>query len=170
MTDFSVRRATAADTRIVARHRAEMFSDIGSLTSPLHDQLVAETITYLEKAIPSGEYVGWLAAPSGRPGEIVAGAGVQIRTVLPHPLAAGGVSMVAHGRQGIVINVFTEKAWRGKGAARRLMVEVMEWARASGLETLVLHAAVDGRHLYETLGFVPTNEMRYQGLLGADDR
>jgi hypothetical protein len=41
----------------------------------------------------------------------------------------------------------------------------MEWAASSGLETLVLHASDDGRHLYERLGFVATNEMRYPGTL-----
>ena len=44
------------------------------------------------------------------------------------------------------------------------MEEVLHWARGSGLETLVLHASTEGRHLYEQLGFLPTNEMRF----GAD--
>jgi len=170
MTSFSIRRATAADVRVIARHRAEMFSDIGSLPRSLYDRLVADTIAYLEKAIPSGEYLGWLVAPAGKPEEIVAGGGVQLRRTLPHTVNADGEAVLVQGRQGIVLNVYTEKAWRGKGAARALMEAIMTWAHTSGLETLVLHASKDGRHLYETLGFVQTNEMRYQGLLGGDSR
>ena len=35
----------------------------------------------------------------------------------------------------------------------------------------VLHASAEGRALYERLGFVATNEMRFSGsLLGQDDR
>jgi GNAT superfamily N-acetyltransferase len=170
MTSFSIRRATAADVRLIARHRAEMFSDMGSLPRSLYDRLVADTVVYLEEAIPKEEYIGWLAAPASRPEEIVAGAGVQVRRTLPHPIDAGGSARLVHGRQGIVINVYTEKRWRARGAARCLMDAVMTWAHASGLETLVLHASKDGHHLYETLGFVQTNEMRYQGLLGRDKR
>ena len=50
--------------------------------------------------------------------------------------------------------------------ARRLMTEILSWARAVRLESLVLHAATDGRPLYEQLGFVATNEMRFTGDLG----
>ena len=39
-------------------------------------------------------------------------------------------------------------------------------AKASDLDTLVLHASPDGRPLYERLGFQQTNEMRYHGWLG----
>jgi hypothetical protein len=38
---------------------------------------------------------------------------------------------------------------------------VLDWARRESLDTLVLHASDDGRALYEKLGFVQTNEMRY---------
>ncbi len=45
------------------------------------------------------------------------------------------------------------------------MGELLAWAASNGLETLVLHASDAGRHLYERIGFVPTNEMRYRGSL-----
>jgi hypothetical protein len=51
------------------------------------------------------------------------------------------------------------------------MRHVLEWARAQRLDRLVLHASAEGRALYERLGFVATNEMRFSGsLLGQDDR
>lgn len=142
-----------------------MFSDMGQLPPALYDPLVKETIARLITMIPAGEYTGWLAAPSADPATIVAGAGVQLRQALPHALAAANHEVLARGRQGIVLNVFTEKAWRKKGAARQLMDAVLAWAREARLDTLVLHAAPDGRHLYESLGFVQTNEMRFTGRL-----
>jgi hypothetical protein len=33
------------------------------------------------------------------------------------------------------------------------------WSREQGYANLFLHASNEGRHLYETLGFAPTNEM-----------
>ena len=160
---FSVRRATVADVAVIAGHRAGMFGDMGQLPQPLYQPLVAATTRYLEAAIPREEYVAWLAAPQDDPGRVVAGAGVQVRSVLPHPIGP----KLAKGRQGIVLNVFTERAWRRRGLARLLMDHVLRWARTSGLDTLVLHASDDGRPLSEELGFVPTNEMRFTGDLRA---
>jgi len=65
--------------------------------------------------------------------------------------------------QGVVLNVYTEPTWRRRGLAALLMQHVLEWAEANKVKTLVLHASGDARPLYEKLGFVPTNEMRYTG-------
>jgi hypothetical protein len=38
---------------------------------------------------------------------------------------------------------------------------IIDWSREQKLDRLVLHAAEDARPLYERLGFVSTNEMRF---------
>ena len=40
------------------------------------------------------------------------------------------------------------------------MMTILAWLREQGLQSVDLHASDAGRHLYETLGFEPTNEMR----------
>jgi GNAT superfamily N-acetyltransferase len=141
-----------------------MFLDMGSATPEIVARLVAETEIYLRDAIPRGEYLGWLAYPAEAPERAVAGAGVQVRRVLPFPQRSpDGHVEVAQGRQAIVLNVYTEPAFRRRGLARQLMTEILRWAGTVRLESLVLHAAPDGRHLYEELGFVATNEMRFMG-------
>jgi GNAT superfamily N-acetyltransferase len=164
---FQVRRATVAEADLIARHRAEMFVEMGRLAPPLYDPLVAATRQYLAEAIPAEEYVGWLACPADAPREVVAGAGVLLRRVPPHPLRDPGAVGLAVGRQGLVLNVYTRPAWRRRGAAELLLRHILAWAADSGLETLVLHASAEGRPLYERLGFVPSNEMRYAGSLAA---
>ena len=159
---FRIRPATLADIDVIAHHRSGMFSDMGSAGPELLDELEALTRACLLDAIPRGEYIGWLACPASKPDSVVAGAGVQLRRVLPFPKrAADGLGSIAHGRQGIVLNVYTERAYRGQGLARRLMQEILAWARVQGLDSLVLHAAPAGRALYESLGFSATNEMRF---------
>src|SRR5690242_20657892 len=108
-----------------------------------------------------GEYVGWLAMPRDDDA-VIGGAGVQRRLVRPHPqpLADGRVA-VALGRHAIVVNVYTEPAWRRQGVGEALMRHVLDWAAAERLDRLVLHASDQGRRLYQRLGFVPTNEMRF---------
>jgi GNAT superfamily N-acetyltransferase len=156
---ITVRRAMAADAATIANHRVGMFRDMGVLAPDLEPQLHVATEVYLRDAMPRGEYVGWLASVSDREDDIVAGAGVQIRRILPRPMDAE--NRIAIGLEGLVLNVFTEKEWRRQGIAERLMREVLAWAATSEIDKLVLHAAEDGRNLYERLGFVQTNEMRY---------
>jgi GNAT superfamily N-acetyltransferase len=159
-----IREATIADIDTVAHHRVAMFSDMNSVTPDAAGSLKLATQTFLRDAIPRREYRGWLASFATQPSRIVAGAGLQLRRVLPFPRRwPDGHGDVAHGREAIVLNVYTEPAFRRQGLARRLMHEVLSWARAEGLESLVLHAAPDGCVLYERVGFAPTNEMRYMG-------
>ena len=157
---FDIRNAAVADAPVIARHRAGMFSDMGQLPPALYPELIDRTIEYLQQALATGEYIGWLAAVDGT-GEIIAGAGVQLRRILPRPIVNGGVTRIALAREAIVLNVFTEPAWRRKGVARQLMDYILEWAAAAQIDRLVLHASDEGRPLYERLGFVLTNEMRY---------
>ena len=161
---FVVHRARVEDAVVIARHRARMFEEMHLLAAERTDELMEKAGHYLRVAISSGEYVGWLARHGTAQGEIVGGAGVQVRNTLPHPRTPVNAP---HGREAIVLNVFTEPAWRGRGVAELLMRRVIAWAREAGMHTLVLHASEAGRPLYERLGFASTNEMRFTGTLGA---
>jgi len=165
MTDeFHVRLATPADAPGLARHRVEMFRDMGTLPQHQVAPLLAAAERDLAAWLESGEYVSWVACPLDRPSEIVAGAGIQIRRLLPRPIP--GSPTIRVGPEAIVLNVFTERAWRRRGVARQLMKHAIAWSKAHGIARLVLHASPEGRPLYEQLGFEPTNEMRYTGELG----
>jgi GNAT superfamily N-acetyltransferase len=165
--EFRVRPATPEDAAIIARHRARMFEEMGQLPPDAFDALRQDAETFLRRAIARGEYLGWLAMPVATPDLVVAGAGVQRRQVLPHPVPrpSGGVG-IAKGRHAIVLNVYTEPDWRRRGLGELLMREVLAWSRSERLDRLVLHASEAGRSLYERLGFVATNEMRFAGELG----
>ena len=62
----------------------------------------------------------------------------------------------------MIVNVYTEPAYRRRGLARRLMIAMLDWLRQQGYGTVSLHASDYGRPLYESLGFKVTNEMRLQ--------
>jgi len=158
---FAIRRATAADAPVLARHRAGMFRDMGELPDELQDMLVQASTAYFARAIPEGSYVAWVAHKRDAPGEIVGGAGLQLRELLPRPLSAR--TRLMRGPQALILNVFTERPWRRRGVAEALMRELLEWCRGNGVESVVLNASHEGRPLYEKLGFTPTNEMRYEG-------
>lgn len=158
---YRIRRATTADAGVLARHRAEMFRDMGELPGGLYDTLIDAARAYLTQAVTDGRYVGWVAELDAKSREVVGGAGLQLRELLPRPHV--GRERLVRGPQGLIVNVYTERAWRRKGVADALMRELLQWCRGNGIESVVLHASDEGRPLYEKLGFRPTNEMRYDG-------
>ena len=77
-----IRQATVEDADVIARHRALMFTEMHEVIPARAAELTEKTGRYLQVAIPSGEYVGWLAHESAAPGAILAGAGIQLRKTL----------------------------------------------------------------------------------------
>jgi GNAT superfamily N-acetyltransferase len=161
MEGFHIRLALPDDAPLIAQHRARMFQDMGQVPESSFAEFRARCEPRIRAMLETGEYVGWLACPDDQPSHVVAGVGVQVRQTLPHP--SGEVDdnfAIAEGRQGLIINVFTEPEWRRRGVAGLLMQEIIAWAREQRLDRLVLHASDEGRALYEGVGFKPSNEMR----------
>ena len=155
---FRVRRATVRDAGIIAWHRARMFQDMGEVSGHAFETLRSKAQSRLKDWLERGDYLGWLASLADKPGIIVGGAGVQLQPILPRPL---NISAIGKGRQGTIVNVFTEPEWRRRGVAALLLEEIIKWSRKERLDRLVLHASEEGRALYDRLGFVPGNEMRF---------
>jgi len=163
---FEVRLATVNDAVLIGAQRARMFYEMEMVPEALLESFRLLCETRLREALGSGEYVGWLAFPNESPNEIVAGAGVQLRRVLPHPVGETlDETVIAEGRHAIVLNVWTEPNWRRRGLATLLIKEILAWARTERLDRLVLHASDEGRSVYERLGFIQTNEMRFKDRL-----
>ena len=161
---FDIRLAGVVDAARIASHRVRMFQDMGLVPEPLFENYRSKCEIGIRNMLGTGEYVGWLASPNDAREQIVGGAGVQRRRTLPHPFGEPhGEITIADGRHAIIINVFTEPEWRRRGVATLLMNEIIAWARRERLDRLVLHASEQGRALYDQMGFIQTNEMRFSG-------
>jgi GNAT superfamily N-acetyltransferase len=157
---FQVRLATPQDAATIAWHRARMFQDMGQISQSAFETLRTKARARIEEWLDRGEYLGWLASCDGKSEVIIAGAGVCLQRILPRPL---NPSAAGEGRQATIVNVFTEPEWRKRGLATLLLKEIIKWSRTENLDRLVLHASKEGRALYEKLGFVLNNEMRFEG-------
>jgi GNAT superfamily N-acetyltransferase len=157
--DFTIRLATVADAEVLARHRCEMFRDMGQLGDESYNDLARASAEYFSVAMPKGEYMAWLVAPASQPDLIVAGGGLQLRQILPRPDRNG--TLQKPGPQGLIVNVYTEKAWRRRGLGELVTRTIIEWCRQNGVASVVLHASAMGRALYERIGFIQSNEMYY---------
>lgn len=143
--NFIVRTASTADVGIIARHRAEMFRDIHGLDDAACAVLLDASRTALDPLLASGDYRGWLASPVDNPHHIVGGAGIRLRAALPSVQKHEGRTTVTVGREGLIVNVFTEHAWRRRGLAALLMRRLMSDVHQLDLASMA------------------TNEMRYAG-------
>jgi len=157
---FKIRRAAVRDADVIAWQRARMFQDMGDVSGDAFEILRTTARARLEQWIDSGDYIGWLEAPADKPEKIVGGAGIQLQPILPRPV---NTSRIGEGRQGTIINVFTEPQWRRRGIASLLIKEIVAWSKSERLDRLILHASDQGRPIYERLGFVASNEMRLSG-------
>jgi len=131
---------------------------MGRVSGDAFETLRAKARTRLEEWLTSGDYVGWLATPADQSELVVGGAGVQLQRILPRPVDD---VTIGEGRQGTIVNVFTEPEWRRRGIAGLLMQEIINWSKTEKIDRLILHASDDGRPVYEKLGFKESNEMRF---------
>jgi GNAT superfamily N-acetyltransferase len=152
--EYRIRRAVIEDAPVIARHRAAMFRDMGDASGDDVARIESASIPYLRQMMSERRFLGWLVE---RQGAIVAGGGLVISQLLPRPGAIEG------GAQALIVNVYCEPEHRRRGLARALMAAMLDWCKRERIAKVVLHASRDGRALYESLGFVQANEMRWQG-------
>jgi GNAT superfamily N-acetyltransferase len=158
MPKYTIRQATISDAATIAGHRVAMFSNMGQVpTAALADKLLVASTSAISELLRNGSYAGWLAIDGNN--RVIAGAGAHVQPQLPRISHDG--RHVAAGPIPLVVNVYTDPNWRRQGIARALMKELMDWAFAQRCDRVVLHASDAGRLLYVSLGFVPTNEMRW---------
>ena len=148
---ISIRAATADDAEIITAHRRAMFFEMGFRDEKSLDAMTAACRPWVRQKMEAGEYLAWLAVEPN--GSVAAGLGMWLMDWPPHMIGPGS-------RRANILNVYTEPAHRRQGLARRLMDVALTWCREHGIRAVILHASDDGRALYQSLGFTPTNEMR----------
>lgn len=81
-------------------------------------------------------------------------AGVDVHDTAPRVIAAAGA--VAYGSLGFIGNVVVHDAFRRQGLGRHLMRTALHWLETQGVRRVELDATVQGRPVYQQLGFVGT--------------
>jgi GNAT superfamily N-acetyltransferase len=149
---YAVRQASTDDINTLVAHRRAMFLDMGYRHETALDSMAARCHTWLLARMNRGEYLAWLAIAPDR--TIAAGAGLWLMDWPPH--------MIGTSPRGNILNVYTATDFRRRGLAGELMNTAIHWCRTNGIDIVVLHASQEGRRLYESMGFLGSNEMRVQ--------
>ena len=145
-----IRSASLADIPEILRQRRRMYEDMHYNDSQTLDSMASLSSAYLKTAMADGSFRAWLAAAGDR---VVAGGAVVISPWPAHPYDL-------ECRRATILNVYTDPEYRRRGIARTLAQTIIDWCQRKGFARVTLHASDDGRHLYESLGFEPSNEMR----------
>jgi GNAT superfamily N-acetyltransferase len=148
---YTIRPATANDAPVIVTHRRRMFEDMGYTNPALLETMCRRFEIWLRIRMAQGLYKAWLA--ENVQGQVIAGAGLWLMDWPPHVVGQSDY-------RGNLLNVYTEPTYRRRGLAKRLMLTILDWCRANEVDVVILHASDEGRRLYESLGFTPTNEMR----------
>lgn len=147
MSEWRIRRASAADSAAVVELRALMFS---AMAVPGVDDLTwrRAATEWFEREL-GGPRTCVVVAQDAQ-GQIVAGAMGGLRFETPSPVNPNGV-------WGLVNNVATRPEARRQGLARACVLGVLDWFRDETEAGVVeLFATGDGARLYEELGFTRT--------------
>jgi GNAT superfamily N-acetyltransferase len=146
-----IRRATLRDLDTLVRHRRRMFEDMGLQFSD-EDWAMGdrEYRRWVKRLMPRREFIGWIAVTSK--GEPVAGGAVWLQERQPRP----GLPPL---KMPYLLSMFTERAYRGRGLASRIVKEAMRWTKVQGFPYMTLHASKEGRRVYKKLRFKRSWEM-----------
>lgn len=152
---ITIREATLDESAIILHHRRSMFRDMREGTDEELDRMVDVAGPWLSQALADRSYHHWLAIERviDREERVVGGGGVLLS-----PWPANPKDPCTE--RALILNIYTEPDYRKRGIARQIMVTILDWLKSRGLRGVNLHASPEGRHLYEKLGFEPTNEMR----------
>ena len=142
---ITIRRAISNDVEALAALRTDFLAEEDSI----HDE--AERTTFLQltrqyfaQAIPSGEFISWVAQVEGK---IVATSGLIF---FQRPPSLHNPS----GKEAFILNMNTVPQWRSRGLATQLLQALLRYVQTqTDARRIWLYATPPGRSIYEKAGF-----------------
>lgn len=142
--NIEIRPASLDDLDLLMQWRMEVLHEVFHVPAedPM-EALTAENRAYYERELPTGGHIACFALLDG---EIVGCGGICLYHEMPSPDNANGGCAY-------LMNIYTRPAFRGKGVAKETCRWLIGEAKARGYNKVFLETSVNGRALYESLGF-----------------
>jgi GNAT superfamily N-acetyltransferase len=153
-TQLHLRFAKSEDIPILVRHHCLMFEEILTLKGMDIDNSAFRKIETahndkLEKQLSDGSCVAWLIEYNK---DIVASGAVSIISMVPVPDDPSHEVAYLH-------SMYTEKDFRRKKLAHRIIDEAILYCKGKGIKRMILAASDAGRPLYKQVGFLPAENL-----------
>lgn len=145
---MDIQEATLESIDQLAAHHRKMFEEIwqaeGREIAP--DRMREMEKAYVDKLadqIPSGTCSAWVVKSGGR---VVASGAVTLVSFVPVPDDMNHTIAYLH-------SVYTEKEYRGRKMAARIVEHALQFCRDKGIKRVILNASGAGKMIYENFGF-----------------
>jgi GNAT superfamily N-acetyltransferase len=144
------RMATEADVDELAQLRWD-FRREEAPGATVHDQatFLHACAAFLRQGLREQRWTYWVAQQDS---QIVSHIYIQRVPKVPKPNRLDDAL-------GYVTNVYTRPAYRGQGIGTQLLAQVLQWARAQDLESLIVWPSETSVGFYQRAGFRDTSEM-----------
>ena len=155
--DVAFRPAAATDVPILARYRALMYEDMRTSQGFQYaDRDLEKMEKDYESYLRDGLVQGHLLASVAEVGGNVVGSGCV--SILAWPPCPGWPPSAV----GLIHSIYTAPQYRKQGIAEQIIQALIKASEAKGCRKLTMggRGTNAGRHLYETLGFVPSENMQ----------
>lgn len=148
---LSYRRASIDDVETLVCYRIRFLSELHNHPEDDETEILRKSLRgYFTKAIPSNDFIAWLAEYNER----IVGTGGMV--VWERPANYGGLES---GKLGYILNCYTIPEARRKGICTRLLNELIREAKSLGLKYLHLNATEDGMNIYRKAGFAESDDV-----------
>ncbi len=148
MSEFNLRLAASQDLRRVVEFKLAMFEESGhaSLLAAGALEVILNDYESLYARAEAQHFVACVGSA------LVACAGAFLKSDVPFRYFKNPI-------HGFVGDVYTRPQYRRKGLAKSLNEMALDWLQSRGITMVRLLASEAGRPLYESLGFVNSDEM-----------
>lgn len=138
---MEIRKVKLEDIDMLVDNRLEFICSIRNI--PNIDEFKMNTKEYCKKHLEDDSLIAFIALDNGK---IVASCILCIYETLPIPSCLNG-------KIGLLLNVYTLKAYRHQGLAYSLLTQLIEEAKRLEVGKIQLDYTDDGYPLYKKLGF-----------------
>jgi len=150
----TIRRATAADSELLAEHRAAVWVETDHWTHAELQPQIPVWRDFFHRCMAEDSYAAFVAEQSGI---AIGSGGLLVYLTIPRPGFGSD-------RAGRVQSVYVVPQARRRGVARAIVRHIVDLARRKNLTSLVLHPTEAARAMYAEFGFEPADEMMLRPL------
>lgn len=140
----SIRIANISDIPLIVENRVNFMLEIQGDKNPDQIRVLKEELThYLSSAIPNEDFLAFIAEFQGIPASF---GGLVIQVIPP-------TFTNIDGKIGYILNMYTQKDYRGMGLCSKIMEQIILEAKQRKLNKLYLNATDDGYPIYQKFNF-----------------
>ena len=146
--NLEIKQLSSEDMDLLLPLRMEVLSHVFArerqvMTEEKWQALAEENRRYYQQELANGGHIASVALLNGK---IAGCGGLCLYKEMPSPDNPSGLC-------GYLMNIYTRKAYRQQGIARKICVWLIEKAQKRGAGKIYLETSTVGRHLYQSIGF-----------------